>query len=58
MLWLQHQEAIDSHSAYIDWIYHKIQSLPLPADGKIKEVDDQSETSDDEDGPVYHIAKK
>jgi hypothetical protein len=63
-LWLQRQEAIDVHSAYLDWTHHKIESLPLLADGDIEDHEDASETDDDddavvpdEDGPVYHIAK-
>jgi len=63
-LWLQHQEAIDFHSAYIDWIYHKTESLPFLTDGSIEDIDDQSEAGDDsedivpdEEGLVYHIVK-
>jgi len=60
---LQHQEAIDFHSGYLDWIHCKIYTLPLPADDKFDENEDLSESGDDddimpdEDGPVYHIAK-
>src|ERR1700683_923518 len=66
-LWLQRQEAIDVHSAYLDWTHRKIESLPLLTDGNIEDHEDASETNDDdddddavvpdEDGPVYHIAK-
>jgi hypothetical protein len=62
-LWLQHQEAIDFHSGYLDWIHRKIDTLPLPADDEFDENEDLSENGDDddivpdEDGPVYHIAK-
>jgi hypothetical protein len=62
-LWLQRQEAIDFHSAYLNWTHHKIESLPLLADDNIEDRDDVSEADEDnvvvpdEDGPVYHIAK-
>jgi len=62
-MWLQRQEAIDFHSAYLDWTHQKIGSLPLPVDDDIEDNDDPSEASDeedpvpDEDGPVYHVAK-
>ena len=60
-LWLQCQEAIDVHSAYVDWTHCKIELLPLLADGDIEDHDDASEADDtvvpDKDGPVYHIAK-
>jgi len=63
-LWLQRQEAIDVHSAYLDWTHCKIESLLLLANGDIEDHEDASEADDDddtmvpdEDGPVYHIAK-
>jgi hypothetical protein len=65
-LWLQCQEAIDIHSRYLDWIHHKIDAIPLPADHEVSDDDDdepESETGNgenimpDKDGPVYHITK-
>lgn len=58
-LWLQRQEAIDSHSAYLIWNHKSIESLHLPTDGDFDDAaeDDDNVIVPDDDGPVYHIAK-
>ena len=58
-LWLQRQEAIDSHSAYLIWTHKSIESLHLPTDGDFDDTaeDDDNAIVPDDDGPVYHIAK-
>jgi len=62
-LWLQRQEAIDFHAAYLDWTHNKVESLLLPTDGDFEDDAESSEVTDDEginpddDGPVYHITK-
>jgi len=65
-LWLQRQEAIDSHSAYLTWTYSKVESIPLPSEGDFEDneqpeseapSDDDNDIVPDDDGPVYHVAK-
>ena len=65
-LWLQHQEAIDSHSAYLLWTHKNIESLHLPTDSDFDDNNHPSDSEDDDnnnivpdnDGPMYHMAKK
>src|SRR5882762_2797007 len=49
-LWLQHQEAIDFHSAYLTWTHAKVKSIPLPSDGDFEDDEQaESEAADDND---------
>ena len=67
-LWLQHQEAIDSHSAYLLWTHKNIESLHPPTDSDFDDNDHPSDSEDndnddddivpDNNGPMYHMAKK
>src|ERR1700734_415108 len=64
-LWLQRQEAIDSHSAYLTWTHAKVKSIPLPSDGDFDDNEnseseapnDDDDIVPDDDGPLYHVAK-
>ena len=64
-MWLQHQEAIDFHSRYLDWIHQKIDNPHLPADDEFDKneassengEDDDGSITPDDDGPMYHISK-
>ena len=64
-LWLQCQETIDSYSAYLFWTHKNIESLYLPTDSNFDDKDHPSDSEDDDedvvpdnDGAVYHMAKK
>jgi hypothetical protein len=57
-LWLQCQETIDSCSAYLLWTHKNIESLHLPTDNNFDDKDHPSDSEDDDNGPVYHMAKK
>jgi hypothetical protein len=64
-LWLQRQEAIDSHSAYLTWTHATVKSIPLPSDGDFDDNEtpeseapnDDDDIVPDDDGPLYHVAK-
>jgi hypothetical protein len=63
-LWLQRQEAINFHSAYITWTHKNAKYVSLPTDSDFEDDDRPSESAGsdndivpDDDGPMYHVAK-
>lgn len=65
-LWLQRQEAIDLHSAYLDWTTNRLKTLPLPDEEVLDDDDEEVPLSEVDDAdilpsdniPAYHLARK
>jgi hypothetical protein len=50
-LWLQRQEAIDFHSAYITWTHKNAKYVSLPTDGDFEDDDFEDDDFEDDDRP-------